>query len=257
MESRHVFHTVAFAENVPLADWLIAFPTGRRSTHDVRISLEPAGEVFAYPFGALVFRNVPPERRQAELQRLLRVLPKLSVPAVQEELSVVADPTARPGVVDGTLILDEVIPDRAGVIAHTIAQSAALEYYERIVEDMFGRTDALVERLERRGTVPLTTRPLHRFIGAAVGTRNEVLSVLHLLDEPDETWNDPVMSRIYAELRTEFDLADRSEALETKLRSIQEALELVLDVARDRRLVLLEATVVVLIVLEIVTGLLA
>jgi len=40
-----------------------------------------------------------------------------------------------------------------------------------------------------------------------------------------------------------------------KLRSVQEALELVLDVARDRRLVLLEAAIVLLIVLEIVLSL--
>jgi hypothetical protein len=44
---------------------------------------------------------------------------------------------------------------------------------------------------------------------------------------------------------------DRYESLELKLRSVQESLELVLDVARDRRLVFLEAMIVVLIVLEI------
>ena len=100
--------------------------------------------------------------------------------------------------------------------------------------------------------MPVSTRPLHRFIGAAIGTRNEVLSILHLLDKPDEAWDDPGMDRIYDELRAEFDLVDRYRALELKLRSVQEALELVLDVARDRRLVLLEATIVVLIVFEIV-----
>jgi uncharacterized Rmd1/YagE family protein len=116
---------------------------------------------------------------------------------------------------------------------------------------MFGRTDRLVEQLELRGTVPILTRPLHRFIGAAIGARNEVLSVLHLLDKPDETWDDPGIDRIYEELRAEFDLADRYQSLELKLRSIQEALELVLDVARDRRLVLLELAIVLLILFEI------
>ena len=31
---------------------------------------------------------------------------------------------------------------------------------------------------------------MHKFIGAAIGTRNEVLSVLHLLDKPDEAWDE-------------------------------------------------------------------
>jgi len=65
-----------------------------------------------------------------------------------------------------------------------------------------------------------------------------------------------LMDRIYDELRAEFDLVDRYQALELKLRSVQEALELVLDVARDRRLVLLEAAIVLLIVLELLLSLL-
>ena len=60
------------------------------------------------------------------------------------------------------------------------------------------------------------------------------------------------MDRIYDDLRAEFDLADRYAAMESKLRSIQEALELVLEVARDRRLLLLEVAVVVLILAELI-----
>jgi uncharacterized Rmd1/YagE family protein len=131
-----------------------------------------------------------------------------------------------------------------------------MEYYERIVDQMFGRTDSLVDRLERRGTVSMRTRPLHRFIGAAIGTRSEVLTILHLLDKPDEVWEDAGIALIYDELRAEFDLVDRYQALEMKLRSVQEALELVLDVARDRRLILLELAVVLLIFLEILLPLL-
>jgi uncharacterized Rmd1/YagE family protein len=112
-----------------------------------------------------------------------------------------------------------------------------------------------VERLQTRGNVPLRTRPLHRFIGEAIGTRTEVLSVLHLLDKPDATWDDPGMDRIYGDLREEFDLTDRYEALEQKLRSVQEALELVLGVARDRRLLILELAVVLLILFELLFAL--
>jgi uncharacterized Rmd1/YagE family protein len=250
-ESR--FNAVAFVENVSLRDWASLFPAGKRSIHRLRSSLD-GGEIFAYPFGAVVFRDVPRERREAELERLRRAYPVLSPPASLEEFSVREDPTTRAGVTDGVLVLDQLTPDRVGVIAHTVAQSAALEYYERIVEDLFGRTHELVDRLESHGTVSLRTRPLHRFIGAAVTIRNEVLAVLHLLDKPDETWEDPATSRIYDDLRTEFDLSDRFQALQLKLRSIQEALELVLGVARDRRLVLLEAAIVILICVELVAS---
>ena len=100
------------------------------------------------------------------------------------------------------------------------------------------------------------TRPLLRFIGQAISTRSEVLSVLHLLDKPDAAWDDPEMDRIYEDLRAEFDLVDRYRALEIKLRVVQEALELLAEVARDRRVLWLELIVVVLILLEVAIPLL-
>lgn len=250
------FEAVAFAENLSLRDWATVFPNGRRSTHHLRAALADGGEVFAYPFGALVFRDVSPVRREQELARVRKSFPALSPPPIWEQFSVREDPQSRPGVSEAALVLDRLTEDRAGVVAHTVAQSAALEYYERIVDDLFARTDELVDRLQRKGTVSWRTRPLHRFIGAAVGARNEVLAVLHLLDKPDETWDDPAMNRIYDDLRAEFDLADRFQALEMKLRSVQEALELVLDVARDRRVFVLEIAVVVLFCLELASQLL-
>jgi hypothetical protein len=45
-------------------------------------------------------------------------------------------------------------------------------------------------------------------------------------------------------------------ALESKLRAVQDALELLLGVARDRRLLWLEVAIVGLICLEVVLGLL-
>jgi uncharacterized Rmd1/YagE family protein len=158
------------------------------------------------------------------------------------------------GLRDGRLVVDRLTPERAGIIALTVAQSAAMEYYERIVDDLASRTGGLVERLEIRGIVPMRTRQLHRFIGEAIGTRSEVLSVLHLLDKPDAAWDDPAMDRIYGDLRGEFDLTDRYGALESKLKGVQEALELLLGTARDRRLVALETSIVVLIVIEIILG---
>ena len=253
--SVHLFQATAFVENLPLKDLAPHYPEARRSVHQLRFRTG-GGDVFIYPFGAVVFRDLPVEAREAELDRLRRARPGLTKTTVLEELTVREDPGREPDVADGTLTLDHLSPDRASVVALTVAQSASMEYYERIVEEMFVRTDRLVERLEQRGTVSLRTRPMHQFIGAAIGTRNEVLSVLHLLDKPDEAWEDPGMNRIYDELRAEFDLVDRYQALELKLRSVQEGLELVLDVARDRRLVLLEAAIVVLIVVEIALTLL-
>jgi uncharacterized Rmd1/YagE family protein len=251
----HVFHAVAFVENLNLKELAASYPEGKRTAHELSFVTPAGGTVFIYPFGVVVFYDLPPPVREAELTRLYRVRPGLTSATVKEEFTVREDPGVKPDVVSGVLILDKMTFERASVVSLTIAQSAAMEYYDRIIDQMFGQTDKLVDRLEKVGTMPLSTRPLHRFIGAAIGTRSEVLSILHLLDRPDALWDDPGADSIYEQLRAEFDLVDRYQALELKLRAVQEALELVLDVARDRRLVLLEASIVLLIVLEIVLNL--
>lgn len=251
-ERLHSFRAVAFVENFSLKDLAQTLSPVRRSAYELREQLGGDGEAFYFPFGVVTFHDVPEDRRQAVLARLREMLPNLTAPTVYEEITVREDPDRTTGFEADGLIVDRMTDERAGVIALVVGQSASMEYYERIVDDMYVRTAKLVERLETRGTVSWRTRPLHRFIGEAIGTRSEVLAVLHLFDKPDATWNDPAMDRIYSQLRAEFDLLDRYSALEQHLRSVQEALELVLDVARDRRLVLLEAAITLLIVLEIV-----
>jgi uncharacterized Rmd1/YagE family protein len=250
----HAFHAVAFVENLNLKEVAreleaqIGPPSGR-ALRDVRRPLG-GGEAFYFAFGAAVFRDVAPGDRDAEIARLGRG--RTLHPAADETLIVREEPASSPGVSGGVLTVDRLTAPRAGIVALTVAQSAAVEYYERIVADMFERTAKWIDLLETRGTVPYAVRPLHRFIGEAVGVRSEVTVVLHLLDKPDETWDDPAMDAIYDDLRDEFDLVDRHDALEQKLKNVQESLELILDVARDRRLVFLEAAIVALIVFEIV-----
>ena len=252
----HTFHALAFVENFSLKELTTIYPDARRSHSNISFPAAAGGYVFIYAFGAIVFHNVGQAGRESEILRLRRALPNLSDAQVMiEEFSVREVPGARPDIVEGVLVLDELTPERASVVALTVAQSVAMEYYERIIDQMFVETDKLVDRLEKVGTMPVYTRRLHQFIGRAIGTRSEVLSVLHLLDKPDAAWDDPGAERVYNELRAELDLVDRYQSLELKLRSVQEALELVTDIARDRRLVLLEISIVGLIVLEIVLSL--
>ena len=75
--------------------------------------------------------------------------------------------------------------------------------------------------------------------------------VLTFLDKPDATWDDPALDRIYADLRAEFDLLDRYGTLTQKLQGVQESLELILDVARDRRMWILELAIFLLIAFEV------
>jgi len=246
----HPFAAVAFEENLSLRELLPAFPGAKLSARQLRVP-SGAGEIFIYPFGAVVFRDVPPEQREAELDRLRRARPGLTTQVIRETFTVREEPGAKPDIVDGSLVVDSFSAERAELVALIVAQSAAMEYYERIVTQLFARTAAVTERLEKRGSVAMRMRGLNKFVGEAINTRSEVILVLTLLDKPDAIWDDPAMDHIYGDLRAEFDLVDRYDALEYKLRGIQEALSLVLDAAREQRMWLLELSIGLLIVFEL------
>jgi len=248
------FFAVAFEENLVLRELLPAFPGARLGARDLSVPVPSGGWIFLYPFGAIVFAGITAEERERSMARLQQARPGLTTKVVRESLSVRVDAGARISFHEGVLHLDSLSSERAQIVALTVAQSAALEYYERIVESLFARTSALAVRLEKSGTVSFWLRPLHRFIGEAITARAEVLTVLTLLDKPDATWDDAGMDRIYNDLRAEFDLVDRFGSLEHKLTSVQDGLELVLDVARERRLMVIELTVVILIALELLLG---
>jgi required for meiotic nuclear division protein 1 len=248
----HQFHASAFVENFSLKELAKALPDGRLRTRELHFKTPNGGDLFLYPFGAAVFHDVPPAEREQWLGRIQAATPGLTRKVVVESFTVQEEEGARTELVGGVLRIDAFGSPRIATVALIVGQSAAMEYYERLVDDLFARTASLVARLERRGTVPVRTTVLHRFIGEAISSRNEVLSILHLLDRPDEIWEDPKLDLIYNDLRSEFDLIDRYQALESKLRGVQEALELVLDVARERRMWLLEALIAVLILVELV-----
>ena len=257
----HKFHATAFVEKLSIRELASVFSEALTRTQELRMPLQELrmpmgdnGEAYLYAFGAVVFRDVPRDLRELEMARLRQARPGLTAETVLEDFTVCEEPGATASIGPGVLTLDRLTPDRAGIVAMTVGQSAAMEYYERIVDRLFVRLQEIAAYMKIHGTVPLRMRPLHRFIAEAITTRSEVLSVLHLLDKPDAAWDDPPMDSVYSELRAEFDLEGRYATLESKLHAIQDGLALILDVARDRRLVLLESAVVLLIVLEVVLG---
>ena len=252
----HTFHALAFVENFSLKVLAPHYPEAKRVHQYLVYPGAAGGTVFIYSFGAIVFHNLGQDGRETELLRLRRTpMATRDAQVISDEFIVREVPGARPEAEESSLVVDELNSERASMVALTVAQSVAMEYYERIVDQMFVDTSRFGEQLEESGNISILTGKLNKFIGQAISTRSEVLSVLHLLDKPDVVWDDPGAERIYEEMRSDLDLVDRYQALELKLRSVQDALSLVTDVARDRRLVLLEASIVVLIIFEIVLSL--
>lgn len=252
---QHRFLACAFKPDFLLArlpaEWQAGLVVGEAKESRMK-PLAGGGRIFLYSYGVLVFQDVGSEVREAEIAALARTLGiSLAERVTTEEFLVVEAPEEKPHVEAARLVLKHMTPPRAAVLAQLLAQSAALEYYEGVAGLWKQKTLELVSAVADRGRIPMSHHRLNRFIGEALAVRTEVVGVLHLLDKPDMIWDDPVMDRLYEELRAAFDLSDRFRALEYKLQLIQESLGMLLATKRDARLFLAEWLIVVLIVIEI------
>jgi uncharacterized Rmd1/YagE family protein len=248
----HTFHAAAYVQNFALKRLAASYPNAQRLANSLQTIPPGGGRMTVYRFGAIVFHNVSAERRALELSRLTQLAPDLTPAAnVSAEFAVIEDGSASPLLVDGKLRLAQMTDADGDLIALILAQTVAVECYERIVEEMFARLEALLMRMEQRGTVSFGMRSLHRLIGKALNTRSEALTVMRMLDDPGDSARDGAALPVQRVLRDEFGLADRHRSILRKLESVQDTLELLVEAARDDRFVLLEAVIALLIVFQV------
>jgi required for meiotic nuclear division protein 1 len=255
----HRFSAYGFKEDFPLGELSGDWSMGSIGTDpkDYRIKAVGLDSVaYAFNFGALTFWNAGQAERIEEIGNLRMLFhAALAEKVVTEDFLVVEDPSERPRVEFSRLVLDKLTPERAQVVAMTLAQSAAMEYYENLAQEILTKVSAMAERLQAKGRVNARPKKFYRIIGEAITMRKDVVGVLHLLDRPDTIWEDKTMDALYGDLRAVFDLPERYQALSCKLQMIQETLELLVDIARDQRLFAAEMAIIVLIMVEVVISL--
>jgi uncharacterized Rmd1/YagE family protein len=212
------------------------------------------GGVFAYRFGALTFWNMDHEEIKAYLARVEAIASgTFHNPIESDDYQVEENKLEKPHAEFNKLVIDHITEKRAEVIALTLGQSVTMSYYEGIIASIAQSVSGLLDQMKKSGgRVKPAPRKFHSIIADAVKARNDVIGALHLLDKPDIIWDDRTMDLLYSDLRSSFDLEERFRALEYKLGAIQDTMELLIDMARDNRLFLLEASIVALIMLEII-----
>lgn len=215
------------------------------------------GTIYAYSFGVLVFVDVNPQERNAEIDALARHLKvDMSERVVTEEFTVIEKHDEKSRAEFSCTYIDSVTPERLAVLALIVAQSAAMEYYEGVVGEYKSRVLEVAHAVSATGSVRMTPKKLNKFVGQALAMRHEVLGVLHMLDKPDIIWDDDVMDKLYDDIRAAFDLPDRFQALEYKLQAIQDSLVLLVETVRDSRLYNADVLIILLIITEVVFALL-
>lgn len=211
-----------------------------------------ARSALAFDFGAVVFIGVDEERRRRVIEQVTRLLPSPEPsPPLTENFLLEVREVAAPEVRFDRVVVSTVTAPVLDVVAEVVAQSVAMDYYAKDVEEIEAQFDKIVDRLRTTGRTE-NVRELTRFIGLCIALRNDVISTLALFDKPEDTWENEQLDRLYDALRKLLEIDDRYRGLEAKLRLFQENLVVLVDLARQRHTLALEWAVVLLILFEVV-----
>lgn len=152
---------------------------------------------------------------------------------------------------DGAVHLADFSVERLQVVADILAKSVLLGLYERRIAGVFDRVDPVAKALKGGRRMGLPTRDLLAQIGEVLMTHHRMIGRFEVTEKPDLLWDHPQLERLYHRLRDEFELAERSRAMERKLTLVTQTVATSLDLLQNQRSLRVEWYIVILIVIEI------
>lgn len=228
--------------------------TVRLAKTQVFVEYAPDRYAMAFDFGAVVFVNVSGEERARVLAEIrAKVAPDEPHPPLEEDfLLEIGDAPPQGRVTFDRVVLAELGQPQVEIISLLLAQSVAIDYYEEDLQEILSRLATTNEEVARTARIPGGRKELTRFVARSLATKNQIIAALAVLDKPVATWERETLDRLFRDLREMLEIGDRFRSLEYKLRTIQESMELFLDMQQTRHSHALETIVVLLILSEIV-----
>lgn len=238
-----------------VAAWLPKERPFRWSKTQFVVDLDGDQLAYVYDFGAIVFVNVPSAERERIITIFSSRLKHEPHAPLRESFLVEVRQDAPIEVTFDRVVVPNIAPTTIDVIATVIAQSVAIDYYDEDVQEILDRIGVVASDIARKGRPLGNMRDFMKFVGAAIASQVEMISAISLLDKPDLTWENEAADRLHDKLRNNLEIPERYKALEAKLLTIRESLQTLIEFSQTRRMLVLEASVVALIVMEILLSL--
>lgn len=223
------------------------------STTPLAFHVGTSGFVVLYRFGVAVLVGLSPVEEDDFIRQIkARVTgerDRVDDETAVLEISADGEDRIAPG---GPIGMRDLSPQRLLVVADGLAKSVSLGRDEREVNSVLDVIEPFAAGLSRSGRPPGSRRHMLKLIGQALLVQHRLAGRVAVEEKPDVLWDRPDLERLYARVEDEYELQERTRTLKRKLDVIVETAHALTDVLDANRATRLEATVVVLIVLEIV-----
>lgn len=256
--SAYVINAVHLTEQIKIKELgtVIALQPLLLSVWEAVFKISEESYIFMYNFGSVVFFNVPEEQQKNVIETIKKTnVPSQPAFATSDSFIVEVTGEDKHEVGFNKAVIKDLSYQKARLISMVVAESAGLEYFELVVEDLSEKTFQISRTLREKGKMLKETKQLIKFIGFCLTTKQEIISNLYVVDAPDEVWDDQTLDRLYNDLKRMFEIETRYRVLDYKLKLIQESLEIIVDLSKSSRETVLELTVIILIAIELLLAL--
>ena len=219
------------------------------------IGVREGGVAVLFRYGVIVLMNVRSDAEGALLDRLAPLVSDPFEPRESDEARIDLRADVDDQIdVSGMILLKELSLERLQLVADVLAKSLILSHYETRIAIGFDRVEPMAESLRRRARIGIAVAPLLRQIGNALLVQHKMVGRVETGEKPELLWDHAELERLYARLAEEYELRDRSRALDHKQDVILRTSEMLLGLVQERSNKRLEWYVVLLIVAELIVA---
>jgi uncharacterized Rmd1/YagE family protein len=259
MQSSFELNAYHFSKRIHLKNVSLGDQLKIRLHTPYELILEKGNDQFIllYNFGSIVFVNL----QKAEKDELLKTLSSvfaLNLNAFKYDdytIEINTDSPVAHRLDFNKLVTQKFDFEAIRVMALLVGQSVALDYYQSVTVDLLADTKDISEELRIHGKSSRNIKSLVKYMGACMSTKQSLTDDLYIYDEPDETWDNQNLSKLFEEARRHLEIQSRFKSIYYDLDLIQQSSEMVADLIQIRKQNVLELTIIGLIAFEVVWAL--
>jgi uncharacterized Rmd1/YagE family protein len=208
------------------------------------------GEVFFFPYGALVCWGLTEHHEQQILQLIQPFEQQRVEPIETDDLSYAYGEALR--IEEDEILLPSHELEIKLAISHGFAQSVKLQVFEQTVQKTIHWTRDIPQLLAEKGSIRFSRKEIRRRIGRLFIDRSSINLHQELLDTPEFFWEHTDLEPMYALTAHYFDRERRVNVLNQRLLVIQELLDMLGEELNNQHSARLEWTIIWLIVIEVI-----
>ena len=238
-----------------LAERLDTRPLERDTTlaaAPLTLAVEGNGVAVVFRYGVVVLFDCPEAAGQRFLATLDPLLvEKFALPEREDLQVLVRQDTDQLIDAMGNIVLRDGTVERLQLVADILAKNLVLSHYETRTAAIFDRIEPLAATLRHKGRAGVGGKVLLQHIGNVLLAQQKMVGRVETGEKPELVWEHPELDRLYMRLAEEYELRERSRAIDRKFEIVSRTVETLLSLEQTRSSLRVEWYILALIVAEL------